>query len=371
VHLVEIVAANGSADGYWATWGAAREGARVVLTRAEAVALLLLLTGATLLIAFEPRSGLRLALVTASALYFFSGVYKLWLLIAGDRASGGPAGGLLPPADDEVPVYTVMVPLHREGRVLGRLVERLCALDYPTDRLQVLLLIETDDEETWNAVRGFALPEHIQPVSLPAGQPRTKPRALNIGLCESRGEFVVIYDAEDHPEPDQLRKAVAALRSSSVDVVCVQARLNFYNRHQSVLTRLFALDYAVWYDQLLPGLIRGRGRFVPLGGTSNHFRIDALRRVGGWDPYNVTEDCDLGVRMGRERLRVAMVDSSTWEEAVPRVRPWVRQRSRWVKGYLQTFLVHVRHPLRLWAQLGTRGFVDSAIPSTGPRPSTA
>jgi glycosyltransferase XagB len=171
----------------------------------------------------------------------------------------------------------------------------------------------------------------------------------------------VIYDAEDQPDPDQLRKAVGAFQSLPRDVVCVQARLLFYNRRQSLLTRLFAIDYAVWYHQFLPGLTRGLtrpGSFVPLGGTSNHFRVDELRRIGGWDPFNVTEDCDLGVRLGRRGLRVAMFDSTTWEEAVPYVRPWVMQRSRWVKGYLQTYLVHMRRPLRLRKELRTRGFVD-------------
>lgn len=145
-------------------------------------------------------------------------------------------------------------------------------------------------------------------------------------------------------------------------VACVQGRLNFYNQRQSLLTRLFAVDYAVWFDQLLPGLTppgdSHSGIFVPLGGTSNHFRVDVLRYLSGWDPFNVTEDCDLGVRLGRAGHRVAMLDSVTWEEAVPRVRPWIKQRSRWIKGYVQTYLVHMRHPLRLLRELGPRGFAD-------------
>jgi cellulose synthase/poly-beta-1,6-N-acetylglucosamine synthase-like glycosyltransferase len=196
---------------------------------------------------------------------------------------------------------------------------------------------------------------------MPPGGPRTKPRALNIGLQEAQGDYIVIYDAEDQPDPDQLREAVKAFRRLPSDVVCVQARLLFYNRRQSLLSRLFAIDYALWYHQFLPGLTKGLtrpGSFVPLGGTSNHFRVEELRRLGGWDPFNVTEDCDLGVRLGREGLRVAMLDSTTWEEAVPYPMPWVRQRSRWVKGYLQTYLVHMRRPADLLRELGGRGFVD-------------
>jgi cellulose synthase/poly-beta-1,6-N-acetylglucosamine synthase-like glycosyltransferase len=309
----------------------------------------------------RPRHGLNLCLIAVTVLYFTSGVYKIWLLIRGERAAARSAADCQLPPGDDLPVYTVLVPLRREGKILPALVERLKLIDYPPDRLEVLLLVEKDDEETQNAVRASPLPAHIRPMLMPPGQPRTKPRALNIGLEEARGEYIVIYDAEDQPEPDQLRKAVAALRALPANIACVQARLNFYNRKQSLLARLFAIDYSVWYDQLLPGLTSGGtrpGAFVPLGGTSTHFRVRVLRAIGGWDPFNVTEDCDLGVRLGREGLRVAMLDSITWEEAVPYVRPWIRQRSRWVKGYLQTYLVHMRHPLPLGRQLGLRGFID-------------
>jgi cellulose synthase/poly-beta-1,6-N-acetylglucosamine synthase-like glycosyltransferase len=233
----------------------------------------------------------------------------------------------------------------------------LARIDYPPDRLQILLLVEQDDDETRHALGSCLLPAHIRALILPPGQPRTKPRALNVGLHNATGDFIVVYDAEDRPEPDQLRKAVSAFRALPPELVCLQARLNFYNRNQSLLTKLFAIDYAVWYDQFLPGLTSS-GALVPLGGTSNHFRTEGLRNLGGWDPYNVTEDCDLGVRLSRNGLGVGSLDSVTWEEAVPRAKPWIRQRSRWVKGYLQTYLVHMRRPLHLWRQLGPRGFID-------------
>jgi glycosyltransferase XagB len=345
---------------HWATWGAARDGARVVATRAQVCALVLIAATYVTLLVAQPRLGLIILLELIAALYFFAGFHKLRLLLRGESAGTGAE----PVADLKatyLPVYTVLVPLHREGRIVPALVERLQRIDYPPARLQVLLLVETDDEETQTAIERHPLPRHIRPMLMPAGEPRTKPRALNIGLQDARGEYIVIYDAEDQPDPDQLRKAVAAFRSLPRDVVCVQARLLFYNRTQSVLARMFAIDYAVWYHQFLPGLTKGLtrpGSFVPLGGTSNHFRVEELRRMGGWDPFNVTEDCDLGVRLGRRGSRVAMLDSTTWEEAVPYPGAWVRQRSRWVKGYLQTYLVHMRHPLQLFRQLGPSGFVD-------------
>jgi glycosyltransferase XagB len=347
---------------HWATsWGAARDGARIVVTRVQASAFVVLGVLGAILVGTIPRDGLVVCLGILSVLYFATGVHKIWLLIRGELAGTGSAADSHHEEADELPLYTVLVPLYREGRILPALVERLKRIDYPPDRLEVLLLLEEDDVETRRAANGYPFPPGIRSMLMPAGQPRTKPRALNIALHAALGEYIVVYDAEDQPEPDQLRKAAAALRALPLDVVCLQARLNFYNRHQSVLTRMFAVDYAVWYNQFLPGLTAGLARpnaFVPLGGTSNHFRVEPLRKLGGWDPFNVTEDCDLGVRLGRASLRVAMLDSTTWEEAVPRVRPWVRQRSRWVKGYLQTYLVHMRQPVQLLRELGVRGFID-------------
>ncbi len=360
-----------SHDDRWETWGAARDGARITLTRWQVVALALAPALALVpsliaaLIGISPRYGLMTWLGVITALYFVTGAHKIWLLGRGEKVLVGSLPDASQPtaidAIDEFPFYTILVPLYHERKILPTLVERLRRIDYPPARLEILLLIESDDEETQRAASDYRFPAHIRTVLMPAGQPRTKPRALNIALQQARGEFTVVYDAEDQPEPDQLRKAVAAMRALPPDVVCLQARLNFYNQRQSVLTRLFTIDYAVWYSQFLPGLTSGLARpgtFVPLGGTSNHFRVEKLREIGGWDPFNVTEDCDLGVRLGRAGLRVAMLDSTTWEEAVTRVRPWIRQRSRWVKGYLQTYLVHMRRPLLLLKELGPRGFSD-------------
>lgn len=357
-----------TSDDRWETWGAARDGARVTVTHWQAVALAAAPSLALVpmliaaLIGISPRYGLITWIGIITALYFVTGAHKIWLLGRGENvlADSLPDAGQ-PTAIYDFPFYTVLVPLYHERKILPTLVERLRRLDYPPARLEILLLIESDDEETRRAASGYRFPAHIRTVLMPPGQPRTKPRALNIALQQARGEFIVVYDAEDQPEPDQLRKAVAAMRALPPNVVCLQARLNFYNQRQSVLTRLFAIDYAVWYSQFLPGLTSGLARpgaFVPLGGTSNHFRAEKLREIGGWDPFNVTEDCDLGVRLGRAGLRVAMLDSTTWEEAVTRVRPWIRQRSRWVKGYLQTYLVHMRRPLLLLKELGPRGFSD-------------
>ena len=257
--------------------------------------------------------------------------------------------------DDELPVYTILVPLYREASVLPRLVESLERLDYPRSKLDVELLFEADDVETLAAARELRLPSHFHLVVVPDSQPKTKPKACNVGLLRARGELVVIFDAEDRPDPDQLKKVFVAFRKADPRVRCIQCKLSYFNRTQNLLTRWFTIEYATWFDLLLPAL-GSTGAPIPLGGTSNHFYRDSLVELGGWDPFNVTEDADLGVRLHRHGMRTAIVDSTTYEEANSEVYNWIRQRSRWMKGYTQTWLVHMRRPLQLRRQIGWRGW---------------
>lgn len=259
-------------------------------------------------------------------------------------------------SEEDLPVYTILVPLYKEPRVAETIIKHIGLLDYPTDKLDVKLLLEADDEETNTVVAALDLPACMEVIHPPAEGPRTKPKACNYGLEKARGEFVVIYDAEDRPEPDQLRKAVAMFATMPPEVACLQAKLNFFNRDQNWLTKFFTVEYTLWFDLYLPGLQRLRLP-IPLGGTSNHFRAAVLHGIGGWDPFNVTEDCDLGIRLHVEGHQTRMLDSTTWEEANSRFWNWIRQRSRWVKGYFQTYLVFMRHPLRLFRELGLRGML--------------
>jgi cellulose synthase/poly-beta-1,6-N-acetylglucosamine synthase-like glycosyltransferase len=249
------------------------------------------------------------------------------------------------------PAYTVLVPLYREETAVPGLMAHLRLLDYPVDRLQILLLVEEDDLRTREAVDRAGVTPPFEVVVVPVSLPRTKPKACNAGLRRATGDILVIFDAEDRPETDQLKKAVGLFAGAPADVVCLQAQLNYYNRDRNLLTGFFAIEYSGWFDYCLPGLYRMDAP-IPLGGTSNHFLLPVLRQIGGWDPYNVTEDCDLGIRLYRNGLRTAMLDSTTWEEATFRIRPWIRQRSRWVKGYLQTYLVHLREHGALRRRLG-------------------
>jgi len=255
---------------------------------------------------------------------------------------------------DELPIYTILVPLYREPNIAKTIIKQIGLLDYPPDKLDVKLLLESDDDETNAVVAGLDLPAYMEVIHPPEDGPRTKPKACNYGLERAKGEFVVIYDAEDRPEPDQLRKAVAMFAAMPEEVVCLQARLNFFNKDQNWLTKFFTVEYTLWFDLYLPGLQQLRSP-IPLGGTSNHFRTAVLREIGGWDPFNVTEDCDLGIRLYVARRQTRMLDSTTWEEANSRFWNWIRQRSRWVKGYLQTYLVHMRHPIRFLRTMGAWG----------------
>jgi cellulose synthase/poly-beta-1,6-N-acetylglucosamine synthase-like glycosyltransferase len=259
-------------------------------------------------------------------------------------------------ADDALPIYTVLVPAYREPDVIGRLIEALDLIVYPKSRLDVRLLLEADDIETTQAAVAARRGPHVSIVRVPPSEPRTKPKACNVGLAGARGELVTIYDAEDRPDPLQLRRAVVAFGRLPRSVACLQAKLSYHNVDQNMITRWFTVEYDTWFGQLLPGLV-ARQAPLPLGGTSNHFRKDVLISVGGWDSFNVTEDADLGIRLHRLGFRTEVLESTTLEEANSDFVNWVKQRSRWYKGYLQTWLVHMRHPVALWRQLGPRGFI--------------
>lgn len=255
------------------------------------------------------------------------------------------------PENLKLPIYSILIPLHKEGNMIPAIATAMDQLDYPHQKLDIKLILEDDDDDTLQAVLNADLDDRFEIIRVPYSLPRTKPKACNFALPFVRGEFVVIYDAEDRPEPDQLLKAIALFNSSSEDIVCLQSRLGFYNGNENWLTRQFAIEYAAWFHLILPGLY-ALDLPIPLGGTSNHFRTDALRQLDGWDPYNVTEDADLGIRIAANGLRTAILPSTTWEEANCKTGNWLRQRSRWKKGYFQTWLVHSRHPQHLIRDLG-------------------
>ncbi|WP_112322710.1 glycosyltransferase family 2 protein [Oceanibium sediminis] len=257
------------------------------------------------------------------------------------------AGGL--------PVISLLVPLYHEAATLRQLIASLRHATYPKELLDVIVILESDDVSTPLALARLTLPPWVRVITAPPDPIRTKPRAMNLALSFARGEIVGIYDAEDRPEPDQLMKVAHHLAHAPPEVGCVQGYLDFYNARQNWLSRCFTIEYSIWFRVLLRGVQR-LGIPLPLGGTTVFFRRPALEAVGGWDAHNVTEDADLGMRLARFGYRTEMVATTTHEEANCRVRPWIRQRARWLKGYAMTWITHMRRPAALWRDLGPAGF---------------
>ncbi len=257
--------------------------------------------------------------------------------------------------DSELPSYSVLVPVFREVAVLDQLLFALLRLNYPHGKLDIKIIVEESDTSMRRALVGYELPPHFEVIVVPEGKPQTKPRALNYALQFANGELLAIYDAEDIPEPNQLRIAARRFHGASDELACLQAKLVFFNPNENWLARQFAAEYAVLFGLVLPALAE-KGLPLPLGGTSNHFRTHILRKIGAWDPYNVTEDADIGLRLARLGYQTGVINSLTYEEANTQFANWTRQRARWLKGFLQTWLVHMRNPLRLVREIGASGF---------------
>ena len=270
--------------------------------------------------------------------------------------------------NEELPIYTILCPLYREANILPQFLAALDLINWPKEKLDVLLLLEEDDHETIEAINKQSLflrnkvnlPSYTRILIVPQSYPKTKPKACNFGLAHAKGEYVVIYDAEDKPDPDQLKKAFVAFSKLPSDVVCLQSKLNYYNSDHNLITRLFTSEYSLWFDLILPGL-QSIQTTIPLGGTSNHFKIKALKFLHGWDSFNVTEDCDLGTRLFKAGFKTGILDSVTYEEANSQIISWIKQRSRWIKGYLQTYLVHMRNPVDFYKKHGIHSFIFQLI----------
>lgn len=288
----------------------------------------------------------------ASLLYFVLMVFKLWIVAHSNSASlvdftDEQIDGI---TDDELPVYTILIPAKYESEVMGQTISAMSMIDYPVNKLNILVCMEDYDKETIEAFIEANPPAHFRPFIMPYVSPQTKPKTLNMAFLESKGEFVVIYDAEIIPEPNQLKKAYLAFKEYP-DIAVFQTRLDHYNADDNLITKLFSAEFSFYYDMFLPGLQK-LGFPVPLSGHSVHFRRDALKEVGAWDAYNVTEDCDIGMRLFRKGYKIGFMDSISQEEATSTIDMWIRQRTRWMKGFIQTSIVHLRHPVRFAKEIG-------------------
>lgn len=321
-----------------------KESALQTWSGAQVIILLTLIVLVVLSAFFVPLMEARILITLLSIFYFVDTIFNLNLIL---RSLNKPVEiafadeELRSINDRDLPVYSILCPLYKEAQIVAQFLESIEKLDYPKQKLDVMLLLEEDDRETVDAAGRMLLPSYVRVIVVPHSYPKTKPKACNYGLSFARGELLVIYDAEDAPEPMQLKKAYLGFKSLPGNIRCLQAKLNYYNPHQNFLTRMFTAEYSLWFDLTLTGL-QSLNSAIPLGGTSNHFRTRDLRKLQGWDPFNVTEDADLGVRLFKKGYKTAIIDSTTLEEANSVASNWLRQRSRWIKGYMQTYLVHMR-----------------------------
>jgi cellulose synthase/poly-beta-1,6-N-acetylglucosamine synthase-like glycosyltransferase len=321
--------------------------------------MVLLTTAALIFLVWKPLWVFSVLIAWASFTLLVACSMRLVSLVAFVSRGGAHAPRILGPANGpprDRPVISVLVPLFREREIAHALLKRLERLDYPKHLLDVVLVLEENDSVTREAVAMADLPHWMRVVVVPEGQPKTKPRAMNYALDFCRGDIVGIFDAEDAPAPDQLEKVAQRFAEGPDDLVCLQGVLDYYNARQNWLARCFTIEYATWFRVMMPGMER-LGFAIPLGGTTLYFKREALEKLGGWDAHNVTEDADLGFRLARHGYRTEMLPTTTREEANCHTIPWVKQRSRWLKGYMVTYLVHMRQPRVLLRQLGLRKFV--------------
>jgi glycosyltransferase XagB len=290
------------------------------------------------LIFLVPESTFIVLFYLLNSLYLVAQIFKLIITIIG--ALQKPKHININP-DLALPIYTLLIPIYKEDRILKHLIKTIEKLDYPADKLDVKLLIEEDDHITLQAIEKIKLESYFELIIIPNSAPKTKPKACNYGLNFARGKYITIFDAEDRPEKLQLKKIVNAFAQAERNVICIQAKLNYYNRTENILTKLFAIEYSLLFDFMLPGL-KALSLPIPLGGTSNHFIKDKLIEIGGWDAFNVTEDADLGIRIYHFDYRTELIDSLTLEEAPINTQMWIKQRARWIKGHILTSMLHLQ-----------------------------
>jgi len=337
----------------------AESSAIVTFTSPQLISLFVLIAVVAIGLVVNFKNTSILINVLLSSFFLIAIIFKLFLALVGSRFELHQVvtkEELASVNEDELPIYTILLPVYKEDKLIKKLIWNLQSLDYPREKLDIKLVIEEDDDKTLDAVRNLDFPAIFEVIVVPFHMPKTKPKACNYALHFARGKYLTIYDAEDIPDTDQLKKVVALFNKLPGEYICIQSALNYFNRNENFLTRMFTLEYSYWFDYMLPGLDT-LDIPIPLGGTSNHFKIEHLIELGAWDPFNVTEDADLGVRAYAKGYKVAIVNSTTYEEANNEPFNWIRQRSRWIKGYMQTYLVHMRNPFKLIKKLGWKGFL--------------
>jgi cellulose synthase/poly-beta-1,6-N-acetylglucosamine synthase-like glycosyltransferase len=290
-------------------------------------------------------------------LFAVLGGFHIWCILP-VKLPHAPVSKIIPDAD--LPVYSVLVPLRRESKILEQTLAGLRALDYPPTKLDIKLILEADDDATRKAIDDTRLPAHMEAIVVPKLVPQTKPMAMSYTLPFARGELLAVYDAENIPAADQLRRIAGAFALAPKTIACLQTQLGFYNRNENWLTRHGAIEYAFAFMLMFPRFAKF-GAPILFAGSSTHYRMQALRQVGGFDPHNVARDSGLSLRFARFGFRTAMYPSLTREEAVTRLGDWLAQRIRWTRGAVQTMIVNSRSPFLMSRELGARNLLMTQI----------
>ncbi len=250
--------------------------------------------------------------------------------------------------------FTVLLPARHEEAVIQDTIQRVVDLNYPAQKVQVLVVIEAGDtgtiakvEEKLTALRALGV-GHVQLVTFD-DPPINKPHGLNIGLREARGEVITIFDAEDEPHPDLLHVVNTVMWRENVPVVqCGVQLMNYADRWFSALN---VLEYFFWFKSRMH--YHAAVGMVPLGGNTVFMRRGLLIWTGGWDQTCLTEDADIGIRLSAERVPIRVLyddEYVTKEETPPTVGQFVKQRTRWNQGFLQVLAKGDWMRLPTWPQ---------------------
>jgi cellulose synthase/poly-beta-1,6-N-acetylglucosamine synthase-like glycosyltransferase len=344
-----------------ALWGLrtrfAMHSAAQPFTAQQALWLVFALAFVAFALMWDHEPSLVAAFTAMLGLFVLLGGFHVWCILPA-KLPQAPDAKAVP--DAELPVYSVLVPLFREAKIIEQTIAALRALDYPAAKLDIKLIIEAEDKALPKSLEDMRLPSHMEVIAVPRLEPQTKMMALSYALPFARGELLAVYDAEDVPAPDQLRRIAGAFALAPKTVACLQTQLAYYNRTENWLTRQSAIEYAFQFKLLFPRLAQF-GAPLLFVGASSHYRTATLRHVGGFDPHNVARDSGLSLRLARFGFRTALFPSSTREEAATRFGDWMRQRIRWTRGALQTAVVNTRSPLRMYRELGARSFLMTQI----------
>lgn len=321
--------------------------------------LFLVIIGLGIFLVLEPIIFIQYFIFVISFIYLVDACFYLFLIYRSFRGQAEVSFSqrqLREVRDRDLPIYSVLCPMYKEAYILPQFIKGLERLDWPKDKLDVIVLLECDDIESIATFKNMSVPNYMRMLVVPDSIPKTKPKACNYGLGHAKGEFMVIFDAEDIPDPMQLKKAYLGFKTLGPHVKCIQAKLNFYNSNQNLLTRFFTIEYSMWFNLVLTGLA-ALETVIPLGGTSNHFRTEDLKKIKAWDPFNVTEDADLGLRLFKSGYKTVILDSVTLEEGNSNLGNWIRQRSRWIKGYMQTYFVHTKETIGFFKKRGIHAII--------------